>query len=224
MANTFLKKVSRNIGNVLTAIGSYTVGSGTGAVVIGLNLSNTAHALLTANVVINNGTDNFYLIKNTLIPGGSSVVAVGGDQKLILQAGDSIQVNSSIAGSIDATMSYMETDGVGVTDDYPAPPGITFTQSSYTNSTTALAAVKDGGGYKYISAQRANWAVQADYDTLEAQPNGTVFTVVLSGGTYTFTATSKSGTPGTDVFWYGDYSPVPSGTFMEAPISITFPS
>jgi hypothetical protein len=99
--------------------------------------------------------------------------------------------------------------------------GTTFTPSSY-GDVTALAVVKDGAGYKYIAAQRANWAVPADYDILEALPTVTVFTVVLTGGTYTFTTTSKSGTPGTDVAWYGEFSPTISGTVFEAPSSITF--
>jgi hypothetical protein len=99
--------------------------------------------------------------------------------------------------------------------------GTTFTPSSYGDE-TALSVVKDGAGYKYISAQRFAWAVPADYDTLAALPSGTVFTVVLTGGTYTFTTTSKGGTPGTDVNWYGEFSPVIAGTVFEAPSSITF--
>jgi hypothetical protein len=99
--------------------------------------------------------------------------------------------------------------------------GTTFTPSSYGDE-TALAVVKDGAGYKYIAAQRFAWAVPADYDTLAALPSGTVFTVVLTGGTYTFTTTSKGGTPGTDVNWYGEFSPTISGTVSEAPSSITF--
>jgi hypothetical protein len=99
--------------------------------------------------------------------------------------------------------------------------GTTFTPSSY-GDTTALSVVKDGAGFKYIGAQRSNWAVPADYDTLEALPSGTVFTVVLAGGTYTFTSTSKTGTLGNDVIWYGEFDPVISGTVFEAPSSITF--
>jgi len=98
--------------------------------------------------------------------------------------------------------------------------GTTFTPSSY--GANGIYAVKDGGGYKYILASRVNWAVPADYDTLEALPSVTEFTVVLTSGTYTFTTISKSGTPGTDVLWYGNFSPVPSGTFFETPSSITF--
>jgi hypothetical protein len=222
MASTFLRKLSRNIGTSLSAVGSYTVGANIGAVVVGLNISNTSVAQITANVVINNGTDDFYLGNRIPVAAGGAVSIAGGDQKIILQTGDSVKVNSSAASSVDVLMNIMETEGVGVTDDSPAPPGTTFTQSSYSSSSTSLSAVKDGGGYKYISAQRANWAVPADYDTLEAQSSTAVFTVVLTGGTYTFTATSKSGTPGTDVQWYGNYDPVPSGMFNEAPISITF--
>jgi hypothetical protein len=99
----------------------------------------------------------------------------------------------------------------------------TLTSASYNSDVTALSVVKDGGGYKYISAQRANWAVTADYDLLEALPDLPVFHIVLGNGdTYTFTSTSRGGTPGQDVNWYGEFDPAPSGTIMEAPASITF--
>jgi hypothetical protein len=46
--------------------------------------------------------------------------------------------------------------------------------------------------------------------------------VVLGSGTHTFTTTSKSGTSGTNVSWYGEFSPAILGTVFEAPSSITF--
>jgi hypothetical protein len=120
MANTFLRKLGRNIGTSLTAVDSYTVGANVGAVIVGLNISNTSAAQITANVVINNGINDFYLGNRIPVAAGGAVSIAGGDQKIILQTGDSVQVNSSAASSVDVLMNIMETDGVGLTND-PAP-------------------------------------------------------------------------------------------------------
>ena len=98
----------------------------------------------------------------------------------------------------------------------------TYTTASYTD--VGLTVVKDGAGYKYISAQKSGWATGSEYDTLEyLSPIGTVFTVVLSTGpTYTFTSNSQTGGDGTSVVYYGTFDPEPPGTFTDSPASITF--
>ena len=117
MANVFERKISRNIGTSLTTVGSYTVGAGVGAVVVGLNISNTSAAQVTANVTINNGLLDFYLTHRIPVAAGGAISIAGGEQKIILQTGDKIKVNSSAAGSIDVIMNIMETDGVGTSVD-----------------------------------------------------------------------------------------------------------
>jgi hypothetical protein len=135
MANTFLRKLGRNIGTSLTAVDSYTVGANVGAVIVGLNISNTSAAQIIANVVINNGTDNFYLGNRIPVAAGGAVSIAGGDQKIILQTGDSVQVNSSTAGSVDVLMNIMETDGAGITAD-PTTYSITSNISSVNEGNT----------------------------------------------------------------------------------------
>ena len=115
MANTFLRKISNNISSVETSVGNYTVDANIGAVVIGLSISNTNVSQVFANVIINNGTTDYYIIRNGLIPAAGALVVAGGEQKIILQTGDSVQVSAS--GNVDAVMNVMETDGVGITDD-----------------------------------------------------------------------------------------------------------
>lgn len=127
MANTFLRKSSRGIGNVATAVGNYTVDANLGAVVLGLSVSNTTSTEVYANISINNGADDFYLVKYAPIPDGSTLVVVGGDQKVILQPGDSIKVESTADNSLDSMMSIMETNSIGFTvDPTPPPPPLAF--------------------------------------------------------------------------------------------------
>jgi len=109
MANIFKRKLSRDVGNTAVAVGSYTVASNTTVVVVGLTVCNTTGSAVNASVYIVDGASaETYLIKDAPIPGGGSLVAVGGDQKVILETGDSVEVISDAVSSLDVTMSIME--------------------------------------------------------------------------------------------------------------------
>ncbi len=109
MANTFTRKLSRGIGTSAVNVGSYTVGSSTTTIVVGLSITNTSASAITASVYITDAaTDNTYIVKNAPISAGSSLVVGGGDQKIVLITGDKMYVETSAASSADAVMSIME--------------------------------------------------------------------------------------------------------------------
>jgi len=108
MANTFLRKLSRNIGATAIQVGVYTVPGATTTVVIGLTVTNITGSALSANVYLNDQVANTNILVSAPVSAGSSLVVVGGDQKLVLQTGDSIYVQSSAASSLDCIMSIME--------------------------------------------------------------------------------------------------------------------
>ena len=108
MANTFKRKLSRNIGTTATQVGTYAVGSGVTTVVNGLTVTNTSGSAISANVFLNDGAANTSILTNAPVSSGSSLVVVGGDQKVVLETGDSIYVQSSAASSVDVVMSIME--------------------------------------------------------------------------------------------------------------------
>jgi hypothetical protein len=108
MANIFKRKLSRDVGNVAVAVGSYTVASDTTVVVVGLTVCNTTGATVNTSIFIDDGANDTYIIKDAPIPGGGSLVAIGGDQKVILETGDSVKVISDATTSLDVTMSIME--------------------------------------------------------------------------------------------------------------------
>jgi hypothetical protein len=108
MANTFTRKLQQNIGATPAKIGNYTVAASTSVVVIGLTVTNTTGSAIEANVFVNNGVANTYVVANSPISSGASLVVVGGDQKIVLITGDSIYVQSTAATSIDTVMSIME--------------------------------------------------------------------------------------------------------------------
>lgn len=85
-----------------------TVTAGTTATLIGLSFANTTAAALTvsAKLVKADASTGFLVKDATVLPGGALVV-VGGDQKLVLEAGDSVTAYASTAASVDAIVSYL---------------------------------------------------------------------------------------------------------------------
>ena len=107
MANTFKLKTVNNIGTSDSDI--YTVPSATQTTVIGMNLANITSGAITADItLVNNDGPNISIVKSAPIPGGGSLVAIGGDQKLVMEASDIIKVKSSAATSIDVALSILE--------------------------------------------------------------------------------------------------------------------
>jgi len=108
MANAFKNKTQRQIGTSLTALETYTVPGSTETTVIGLTIANTTTSQILVDATLNNGTNDFYIVKEAPVPVGSSLVVIGGDQKVVLMPGDSIKVKSDTATSADAIMSILE--------------------------------------------------------------------------------------------------------------------
>jgi len=108
MANTFKRKLSRSIGTSATSVGSYTVPSSTEVTVIGLDLANRTASQVLVDVTINDGANSTYLVYQAPVPSGGSLVVVGGDQKVVLEPNDSIEVKSDTASSVDVVMSILE--------------------------------------------------------------------------------------------------------------------
>lgn len=109
MPNNFSRKLSRDVGTANATVGSYTVAAGVQTTVIGLSLSNKTANQVHANVrLIDNSTASTSIVTTGPIPPGGTLVAVGGDQKIVLTNGDSITVQSNVANSVDVVMSILE--------------------------------------------------------------------------------------------------------------------
>jgi hypothetical protein len=87
---------------------SDTVASSTTHTVVGLSLANVGSAIVTASAKLNkSGGTSVFLIKDAIVPLSGALIIVGGDQKLVLEAGDSITTYCSAASSLDAALSYL---------------------------------------------------------------------------------------------------------------------
>ena len=107
MANTF--KSFGNAGAGTSAATVYTAPSATTSTVIGLTLANVASGGVSADVeLVKSGGSSFHVAKAAPVPLGGTFVVVGGEQKLVLEAGDRIDVTSDTASSIDTIISVLE--------------------------------------------------------------------------------------------------------------------
>ncbi len=106
MANTFKNYFSKDVGTSAATV--YTCPSATQTTVIGLSVANTSASPITTDVYITSSAVDYYLIKSGVVPVGGSLVVVGGDQKVVLEAADVLKVLTSAASSADVVASVLE--------------------------------------------------------------------------------------------------------------------
>lgn len=106
MPNTFKNYITANVGTSATTVLTGTSGAQT--TVIGMTVANTTTSNITVSVTLTSGGTTVFLVKNASVPVGGSLVPVGGDQKVVVEASDVIQVQSSAATSVDVILSVLE--------------------------------------------------------------------------------------------------------------------
>jgi len=106
MANTFKNFFLKNANT--TSQNVYAAGAGVQATLIGMTVANIIPSPITANIsLVSSGTSYFMIQQATIAPGGA-LVPIGGDQKLVLEAGDYLQVQTNSANSADVIVSVLE--------------------------------------------------------------------------------------------------------------------
>ena len=106
MANTFKLKTKANVG--ITTQNVYVVPSATTTVVIGITLANVSGSGVIVGVGITRpSSDDVKVLKNVPIPQGSSLEFMSGN-KVVLEASDTLSVDSDSNNSVDATLTIME--------------------------------------------------------------------------------------------------------------------
>ena len=107
MANTFKNKVFNGSNTTANSdMTVYTVPSSTTTVVIGLTLSNTSSSQITIDIKLNAG-QVVHLAKDIPIPAASSFEYMGGN-KIVMETGHSLILQSDSANSLDTVASIME--------------------------------------------------------------------------------------------------------------------
>jgi len=107
MANTFNNNAVTSVGTTPTEL--YSTGVGTKATVIGINVANILTQTVTCDIIFEDElTQPYFIVKGAVIPAGSSLAAIGGDQKLALNENNRILVNADNPNAIDAIISVLE--------------------------------------------------------------------------------------------------------------------
>tara|TARA_B100000945_G_C20409062_1_gene611627 strand:- start:446 stop:778 length:333 start_codon:yes stop_codon:yes gene_type:complete len=108
MANTFKNKGMASIGTSNTTV--YTCPSSTTSTIIGMTVANRSGSNITVSVMVydNSANTTYFIVSGATVPTGGSLVVVGGDQKIVLEASDLVQVNASASSSADAFVSVLE--------------------------------------------------------------------------------------------------------------------
>ena len=105
MANTFKRSSVDTVGTSAETL--YTVPSSTTTVLIGGILSNTGGSTCNGTVTVTIGSDVINLIgEDTPIPANTALSFIDG--KIVVMTTDVVKVKGSVAGAIDAHLSYME--------------------------------------------------------------------------------------------------------------------
>ncbi len=108
MANIYRKKIASGVGTSLTDV--YVANNNVSGIAIGMTVANITASPISANVKVFNaaGGNSAFIIRESTIAAGGTLVPLGGDQKLVLESGDKIQVQSSAAAAVDVVVSVLE--------------------------------------------------------------------------------------------------------------------
>jgi len=112
MANSFKSETDTAIGTSPATV--YTCPASTQTTIIGLTCANIHTSQIEIDVQLDASTrtsgaeDSVYIIKDAPIPVGSSLVVVGGEQKVVMEPGDTLKVTSNTASSADVVLSILE--------------------------------------------------------------------------------------------------------------------
>lgn len=110
MASTFKSYVKSSIGTTANNVYNPTA-TGIQSTVIGMTIANRTTAPITISVQLDKGglgTNVGYVIKDGLVGAGGAIIAVGGDQKLVVEKDDILKVSSNTASSADSILSVLE--------------------------------------------------------------------------------------------------------------------
>ena len=115
MASTLTKNA------VQTGIGTATdilqVSTGYRVTVIGCNIANTTSQSIVVSIrVVGADSTLVYYLKEVPVPPSTSLKVITNDEKLVLEANTSLQIESDVANSADVVLSYVESADPSIID------------------------------------------------------------------------------------------------------------
>jgi len=104
MAQDFERYIQRNVGTSAATVHT----SNSDDAIISIRCANTTTSTINVDVFINDGSNDYYLIKNCPIVSGGSLELIDGGSKIVLASGDQLYVKSDTASSLDTIVGAVD--------------------------------------------------------------------------------------------------------------------
>ena len=104
MAQDFERYIQRNVGTSAATVHT----SNSDDAIISIRCANTTTSTIQVDVFINDGSNDYYLIKNAPIVSGGSLELIDGGSKIVMQNNDVLKAKSDTASSLDVWASFVD--------------------------------------------------------------------------------------------------------------------
>ena len=104
MAQDFERYIQRNVGTSAATVHT----SNSDDAIISVRCANTTTSTISIDVFINDGSNDYYLIKNAPIVAGGSLELIDGGSKIVIESGDVVKAQSDTASSLSVWMSVVD--------------------------------------------------------------------------------------------------------------------
>jgi hypothetical protein len=104
MAQDFERYIQRNVGTSAATVHT----SNSDDAIISIRCANTTTSTIQVDVFINDGSNDYYLIKNAPIVPGGSLELIDGGSKIVMQNNDILKAKSDTASSLDVWASFVD--------------------------------------------------------------------------------------------------------------------
>jgi len=104
MAQDFERYIQRNVGTSAATVHT----SNSDDAIISIRCANTTTSTINIDVFINDGSNDYYLIKNAPIVSGGSLELIDGGSKIVMLNNDVLKAKSDTASSLDVWASFVD--------------------------------------------------------------------------------------------------------------------
>jgi hypothetical protein len=104
MAQDFERYIQRNVGTSAATVHT----SNSDDAIISVRCANTTTSTISIDVFINDGSNDYYLIKNAPIVPGGSLELIDGGSKIVMLNNDVLKAKSDTASSLDVWASFVD--------------------------------------------------------------------------------------------------------------------
>ena len=105
MAQDFERNIARNVGTSASTLRT----ANSDDALVGINVANTTTSQINVDVFINDGSNDYYIVKTAPIPAGSALQLLDGGAKIVMQSSDVLKVQSDTASSAAVWVSVVDS-------------------------------------------------------------------------------------------------------------------